>query len=172
MFLFYQHKEILKKQKEEYYCFQNSIKVNLFIAIFSYFDIDYTIKVQKTKCDNDDHDESAIWSIVLERREPKPQMETRPLEEMIFSKLDCRQVLHSVSIKELGGDDRRTWRSKIEIVARDWFGEESEVEEWGWVSWVSGDVAVSGRARNLYLEGLNIKLDNWLFLCIYWLYSY
>ena len=134
--------------------------------------IDYTIKVQKTKCDNDDHDESAIWSIVLERREPKPQMETRPLEEMIFSKLDCRQVLHSVSIKELGGDDRRTWRSKIEIVARDWFGEESEVGEWGWVSWVSGDVAVSGGARNLYLEGLNIKLDNWLFLCIYWLYSY
>ena len=60
VFLFYQQKEILKKQKEEYYCFQNSIKVNLFIAIFSYFDIDYTIKVQKTKCDNDDHDESAI----------------------------------------------------------------------------------------------------------------
>ena len=46
-----------------------------------------------------------------------------------------RWVLHSVSIKELGGGDRRTWRSEIEIVAKNRFREESEVEEWGWVSW-------------------------------------
>ena len=40
-----------------------------------------------------------------------------------------RRVLHSVSIKELVADERRTWQSKIEIVAGDRFGEESEVEE-------------------------------------------
>ena len=75
--------------------------------------IDRTIKVQKTKCDNDDHDESAIWSIVSERREPKPQMETRPLEEMIFSKSDS-------SVSSSLGFDKRAWgRWSEDMAVRD-----------------------------------------------------
>ena len=77
--------------------------------------------------------ENSVWLIVSKRRESKPQMETRPLEEMMFSKSD------SSASSSLGFDKGAWVRWTEDMAIGDWDHRRRSIRRWEWgrgVRWV------------------------------------